>query len=75
MPQGAVHSPLISNLYLNEVDQMLERAKAATQIGGQTAVEYCRFADDLRVLIGPHPRQHWLRTAVETRLRQELAIL
>jgi RNA-directed DNA polymerase len=75
VPQGAVHSPLISNLYLNEVDQMLERAKAVTRIEGRTVVEYGRFADDLIVLIGPHPRQHWLRTAVETRLRQELAIL
>ncbi|MGB5199199.1 MAG: reverse transcriptase domain-containing protein [Sedimenticolaceae bacterium] len=27
MPQGGVISPLLSNLYLNEVDKMLERAK------------------------------------------------
>ena len=27
VPQGGVISPLLSNLYLNEVDQMLERAK------------------------------------------------
>jgi RNA-directed DNA polymerase len=75
VPQGAVHSPLISNLYLTEVDQMLERAKVTTRIGRRTAIEYCRFADDLVVLIGPHPRQQWLRQAVETRLRQELARL
>ncbi len=31
VPQGGVISPLLSNLYLNEVDQMLERAKAVTR--------------------------------------------
>jgi RNA-directed DNA polymerase len=73
--QGSVLSPLLSNLYLTEVDRMLERAKAVTRMGWRTAIEYCRFADDLVVLIGPHPRQGWLQQAVETRLRQELAIL
>jgi RNA-directed DNA polymerase len=46
--QGSVLSPLISNLYLTEVDRMLERAKAVTRIGWRTAIEYCRFADDVR---------------------------
>ena len=27
VPQGGVISPLLSNLYLNEVDKMLERAR------------------------------------------------
>lgn len=27
VPQGGVISPLLANLYLNEVDKMLERAK------------------------------------------------
>jgi RNA-directed DNA polymerase len=38
VPQGGVMSPLLSNLYLNEVDQMLERAKAATRHERWTAV-------------------------------------
>ncbi len=46
VPQGGVISPLLSNLYLNEVDQMLERAKAVTRTERGTAVEYARFADD-----------------------------
>jgi RNA-directed DNA polymerase len=75
VPQGGVASPLLSNLYLNAVDSMLERAKEKTRIGQRTAVEYARFADDLVVLIGPHPRQCWLREAVAKRLREELAIL
>ena len=39
-------SPLLSNIYLTEVDRMLERAKAVTNYGGYCAVEYARFADD-----------------------------
>jgi RNA-directed DNA polymerase len=54
---------------------MLERAKAATTSGGYTAVEYARFADDLVVLVDAHPRHAWLKTAIPTRLRQELAQL
>ena len=46
VPQGGVISPLLSNLYLNEVDQMLERAKEVTRYERWTAVEYARFADD-----------------------------
>jgi len=30
VPQGGVISPLLSNIYLNEVDKMLEKAKEAT---------------------------------------------
>jgi RNA-directed DNA polymerase len=75
VPQGGVISPLLSNLYLNEVDQMLERAKAATRQERGPAVEYARFADDLVILVDSQPRQQWLRQAVEKRLREELAKL
>ena len=75
VPQGGVISPLLSNLYLNEVDQMLERAKEVTRRERWTAVEYARFADDLVILVDSQPRQQWLRQAVEKRLRQELAKL
>jgi len=75
VPQGGVISPLLSNLYLNEVDRMLERAKKVTQRGRWTAVEYVRFADDLVVLVDGHPRHGWLRRAVEIRLREEFAKL
>jgi RNA-directed DNA polymerase len=75
VPQGGVISPLLSNIYLTEVDRMLERAKAATTHGGYSAVEYARFADDLVVLVDAHPRHDWLKKAVPKRLRQELATL
>ncbi len=75
VPQGGVISPLLSNIYLNEVDAMLERAKEVTQDGVWTRIEYARFADDLVVLIDAHPRQAWLRKGVAKRLRQEFSKL
>jgi RNA-directed DNA polymerase len=44
VPQGGVISPLLSNLYLNEVDKMLERAKEVTRDQRWTVLEYARFA-------------------------------
>jgi RNA-directed DNA polymerase len=75
VPQGGVISPLLSNVLLDEVDRMLERAKEVTRTGQWTAIEYVRFADDLVVLVDFHSRHCWLREAVEQRLREELAKL
>ena len=54
---------------------MLERAKEVTRYGKYTGIEYARFADDLVILVDAHPRHDWLMTAVEKRLREELAAL
>jgi RNA-directed DNA polymerase len=75
IPQGRVISPLLSNLYLNEVDKMLERAREITRNGKYTYVEYARFADDLVVLIDADKRHDWLIGAVTKRLRDEFAKL
>ena len=75
VPQGGVISPLLSNLYLNEVDKMLERAREVTRNGKYTNVEYARFADDLVVLIHAYKRHDWLIGAVNKRLREEFAKL
>ena len=75
VPQGGVISPLLSNIYLTEVDRMLERAKEASRDGKYTYVEYARFADDLVILIDAYKRHDWLMAAVEKRLREELAEL
>ena len=75
VPQGGVISPLLSNLYLNEVDTMLERAKEVTRSGDYMRLEYARFADDLVILIAPQPRGDWLVRAVNQRLREELSKL
>jgi RNA-directed DNA polymerase len=75
VPQGGVISCVLSNLYLDEVDRMLERAKENTRRGKYTFIEYARFADDLVILIDAHPQHDWLMKAVEKRLREELAKL
>ena len=75
VPQGGGISPMLSNLYLTEVDRMLERAKDATRQGKYTYLEYVRFADDLVILVDAYRRHDWLLQAVDRRLREELARL
>jgi RNA-directed DNA polymerase len=75
VPQGGVISPLLSNLYLNEVDRMLEKAVDTTRRGKSTNVQYARFADDMVILIDAEWRSDWLVKAVNRRLREELAKL
>src|SRR5215468_1585581 len=72
VPQGGVISPVLSNLYLNEVDRMLERAIEATRFKQYTAIQYARFADDMVILVDAHPRHALLVKAVSKRLREEL---
>src|SRR4029077_519224 len=75
VPQGGVISPLLSNLYLTEVDRMLERAKEVTRNGKYTYIEYARFADDMVILVDAHRRHDWLVGAVDKRLREEFGKL
>src|SRR5215467_14284978 len=75
VPQGGVISPVLSNLYLNEVDRMLERAMKATRFKQYTVVQYARFADDLVILVDAHPRHDWVLAAVTKRLREEIGKL
>lgn len=73
--QGGVLSPVLSNLYLNEVDKMLEKAKEVTKRNGHHNLEYVRWADDLIVLVDEFRKHEWLKAAVEKRLREELSKL
>jgi RNA-directed DNA polymerase len=75
VPQGGVISPLLSNIYLNAVDGMLEKAREITREGEQTRVQYARFADDLVVLVDGQPRHTPLLEQVLVRIREELAKL
>jgi RNA-directed DNA polymerase len=71
VPQGGVISPLLSNIYLNEVDKMLERAKAVTRRGRFTYIEYARFADDMVILVDGFKKWEWLLKAAFKRLGEE----
>lgn len=75
VPQGGVISPLLANLYLNEVDRMLERAREVTRQGKNTRIEYTRFADDLVVLVDGHRQWDGLFQKVYKRLMEELTKL
>jgi len=75
IPQGNPLSTLISNLYLNSVDEMLEKGKLNTQTNGYENIEYVRFADDLVILVNGNYRHAWLVTAIIKRLHEELATL
>ncbi len=75
VPQGGVISPLLANIYLNDLDRMLEKARETTASGPKTAVFYARFADDVVVLIDGAPRNGWIAEAVMRRIKEELAQL
>src|SRR3979411_1259904 len=75
VPQGGVISPLLSNLYLNEVDRMLEKAVDTRRRGKSTSVQYARFADDMVILVDAERRSDWLVKAIDRRLREEFAKL
>ena len=75
VPQGGVISPLLANVYLTEVDKMLERAKEQTRKGRYIHMEYARFADDLVILVDGLAKWNWLEKAAYQRLLEELAKL
>jgi len=72
VPQGGVISPLLSNLYLNGVDEMMEKAREVTRQRGYDHLDYIRSADDMVILVHGHPKEDGLFKAVQRRLKEEL---
>jgi RNA-directed DNA polymerase len=72
VPQGGVISPLLSNLYLNGVDEMMEKAREVTRQKGYDHLDYIRSADDMVILVHGHPKEDGLFKAVQRRLKEEL---
>jgi len=72
VPQGGVISPLLANIYLNDLDRMLENIKEVTCQGRYMHMEYARFADDLVVLVDGFRKWKWLEMTVCKRIFKEL---
>jgi len=71
--QGGVLSPLLANLYLNELDGvMAAEMENCRREGKWERVIYTRYADDMVVLIDGHPR--WQPPIEEIRKRLEVEL-
>ena len=58
--QGDPFSPLMSYMYLSDVDKMLEKAKEVSKcIENYDRLVYARWADELIILMNGHPKWQW----------------
>jgi RNA-directed DNA polymerase len=72
VPQGGGISPLLSNLYLNGVDAMMEKAREVTRRKGYYNLDFIRSADDMVILVHGHPKEDGLSKLVQRRFKEEL---
>lgn len=75
-PQGGPLSPLVANIYLNDLDWVFDdiRKKTAQQDkrGEYEAVNYHRFADDIVITVsGHHTKRNWPNRVMQ-RLQEQL---
>ena len=71
--QGGVLSPLLANVYLNELDQVMEEEMGKRRREGKwERVIYTRYADDMVVLVDGHPRWQPHVVQISKRLEVEL---
>lgn len=73
VPQGGVLSPLLANLYLNELDQAMEEETVKRRREGRwERVVYTRYADDMVILVDGYPQWQPHVGMIQKRLDQEL---
>ena len=73
VPQGGVLSPLMANLYLNELDQAMEEETGKRRREGRwERVVYTRYADDMVILVDGYPQWQPHVGMIQKRLDQEL---
>jgi RNA-directed DNA polymerase len=73
VPQGGVLSPLLANLYLNELDQAMEEEMVKRRRAEKwERVIYTRYADDMVVLVDGYPQWQPHVGMIQKRLEQEL---
>ena len=73
VPQGGVLSPLLANLYLNELDHGMEEEMGKRRRERRwERVVYTRYADDMVVLVDGYPQWQPHVAMIEKRLEEEL---
>lgn len=81
-PQGGIISPLLANIYLNELDEYMRkytglspREKTRRRNSGQPNFVHVRYADDFVVLSnGTREQARQLKTELHTFLREKLRL-
>jgi RNA-directed DNA polymerase len=73
VPQGGVLSPLLANLYLDELDEAMEAEGAKRRRDGKwERVVYTRYADDIVVLVDGYAQWQPHVEVIKGRLEEEL---
>ncbi len=73
VPQGGVLSPLLANLYLNNLDKAMEEEMAKRRREGKwERVIYTRYADDMVVLVDGYPQWKPHVGVIKGRMEEEL---
>jgi RNA-directed DNA polymerase len=73
VPQGGVLSPLLANLYLNDLDKVMEEEMVKRRREGKwERVIYTRYADDMIILVDGYPQWQPHVAVIKRRLEEEL---
>ena len=73
VPQGGVLSPLLANLYLNDLDKAMEEEMVKRRREGKwERVIYTRYADDMIILVDGYPQWQPHVAVIKRRLEEEL---
>jgi len=73
VPQGGVLSPLLANLYLNDLDKAMEEEMVKRRREGKwERVIYTRYADDMIILVDGYPQWQPHGAVIKRRLEEEL---
>jgi RNA-directed DNA polymerase len=72
VPQGGPLSPILANIYLNELDWYFDNIRQKTRQGEYEAVNYHRYADDIVITVSGHTsKRGWVERALQ-RLKEKL---
>lgn len=74
LPQGMVASGFFANAYLISLDKVLSK-EIGSQFGDVTLIDYCRYVDDMRLLVHvPVAREpdweDWVKTSIQPFFKQ-----